>query len=58
MGEQITFLKAMVNHLKLPSESLTDFRREYSRLTERDKLDLRQQFEREFGYTVVESKGP
>ena len=49
----IGFVKAMLNHCKLESETLTQFRQEFARLTDADKAWFREQFTREFGYKIV-----
>jgi len=55
MTTEMTFLKAMLTHLKLEGESLSDFRAQLGRLTSKDRDDLRAQFAREFGYTITVS---
>lgn len=53
---EITFLKAMLTHLRLENESLSDFRQQMSKLTEPDKDQLKVQFEKEFDYKIVAPK--
>lgn len=47
----MTFLKAMLTHLKLETETVADFRKGYAMLTEQDKSDLKLAFEAE-GVTI------
>lgn len=40
----MTLMKACLEHLKLASESLADFRAQWGALNEQDKADLRRMF--------------
>jgi len=51
---QIGFIKALMQHTKLDSESLTDFRNQYSRLSDEDKAWFKERFTIEYGYTFNE----
>jgi N-methylhydantoinase B/oxoprolinase/acetone carboxylase alpha subunit len=39
-----TLMKACLEHLKLESENLSDFRAQWSALNDKDKADLRRMF--------------
>jgi hypothetical protein len=51
-----TLLKCLLDHLRLDNENLSLFREGMNKLTPQDKAELRMQFAKEFGYTVIESQ--
>ena len=52
---EMTFLKAVLTHLKMDGESLGQFREHMGRLTTTDREQLTAQFETEFGYKITTS---
>lgn len=50
-----TFLKCMLDHLRLMDEPLGTFRDSMGKLTPKDKIDLKAQFQKEFGYSIPEN---
>ena len=52
----MTFMKAMLS-LKMESESLTDFRQQYAKLTQEDKEWFRKAFEKK-GVQIDEPHAP
>jgi len=54
-GKEISFLKAMMEHLRMPGEPLPVFAAGIKTLTAKDKAELKAQFEKEFGYVIPEN---
>lgn len=53
MATEMTLIKAVREHLLLPGETIGDFTRMFKQLTDTDKADLSEQFEKEFDYKIT-----
>jgi hypothetical protein len=52
---EITLVRALNNHLRLPGEEMVSFASQLKRLTATDKEWLSNRFRLEYGYTIVAS---